>query len=231
VLHLGGPRPPQVPAIDRVIVATDDRRVLDTVTTAGEEAMMTSGDHRTGTDRLAEVASKLDAEIIINVQGDEPLIEPATIESALSPLLADSAVVMSTTCEPIESAADLFNANVVKVITDREGFAIYFSRSPLPFPRSEVLRHGSLQEALRAQPELLQLYAKHTGLYVYRREFLLAFTRLAPTKLEEVEALEQLRAIENGYKIKVVRVDHRSIGVDTPEDLERVRMMVLSGAR
>jgi 3-deoxy-manno-octulosonate cytidylyltransferase (CMP-KDO synthetase) len=217
----------QVLAIDRVIVATDDQRVLDTVTAAGEEALMTSDEHRTGTDRLAEVAAKLDAEIIVNVQGDEPLIEPATIESALSPLLEDSSVVMSTTCEPIESAEDLINPNVVKVVTDREGFAIYFSRSPIPFPRSEVLKYGSLQEALRANPELLRFYAKHTGLYVYRREFLLAFTRLAPTKLEEIEALEQLRAIENGYKIKVIRVKDRSIGVDTPEDLERVRKLII----
>jgi 3-deoxy-manno-octulosonate cytidylyltransferase (CMP-KDO synthetase) len=213
----------RVPAIDRVIVATDDHRVLDTVTAAGEEALMTASEHRTGTDRLAEVAAKLDAEIIINVQGDEPLIDPATIESALSPLLEDQSIVMSTTCEPIESPEDVINPNVVKVVTDRAGFAIYFSRSPIPFPRSEVLKYGSLQEALRAQPELLQFYAKHTGLYVYRREFLLKFTRLAPTKLEEVEALEQLRVIENGYKIKVVRVKDRSIGVDTPEDLERVR--------
>jgi 3-deoxy-manno-octulosonate cytidylyltransferase (CMP-KDO synthetase) len=213
----------RVPAIDRVIVATDDWRVLELVTTAGVEAVMTSSDHRTGTDRLAEVAANLDAEIIVNVQGDEPLIEPATIESALSPMLEDPLLVMSTTCEPIESPADLVNPNVVKVITDREGYAIYFSRSPIPFPRSEVLKHGSLEEALRARPELLLLYSKHTGLYVYRREFLLTFTQLSPTKLEEIEALEQLRAVENGYRIKVVRVGHRSIGVDTPEDLERVR--------
>jgi 3-deoxy-manno-octulosonate cytidylyltransferase (CMP-KDO synthetase) len=212
-----------VAAIDRVIVATDDQRVLDTVTAAGEEALMTAGEHRTGTDRLAEVAAQLDAEIIVNVQGDEPLIEPATIESALSPLLDDPSVVMSTTCEPIESFADLINPSVVKVVTDREGFAVYFSRSSIPYPRSEVLKYGSLQEALNAQPELLKLYAKHTGLYVYRREFLLEFARLAPTILEEVEALEQLRAIENGYRIKVIRVNERSIGVDTPEDLERIR--------
>jgi 3-deoxy-manno-octulosonate cytidylyltransferase (CMP-KDO synthetase) len=220
----------QVPAIDRVIVATDDRRVLDTVTGAGEEAVMTSSEHRTGTDRLAEVAATLDAEIIINVQGDEPLIDPATIESALTPLLEDPTVVMSTTCEPIESSEDLINPNVVKVVTDREGFAIYFSRSPIPFPRSEALKAGSLQEALRAQPELLQLYSKHTGLYVYRRDFLLAFTRLAPTELEEIEALEQLRVIENGYKIKVIRVKDRSIGVDTPEDLERVRELIVDNS-
>jgi len=216
----------QVPALDRVIVATDDWRVLEAVTSAGVEAMLTSAEHRTGTDRLAEVAAELDAEIIINVQGDEPLIEPSTIESALAPLLEDPAVVMSTTCEPIESAEDLLNPNVVKVVTDRAGFALYFSRSPVPFPRAEVLRHGSLPEALRAQPELLKLSAKHTGLYVYRREFLLAFTRLSPTKLEEAEALEQLRALENGYRIRVVPVSHRSIGVDTPEDLERVRRII-----
>ncbi|MBO0720985.1 MAG: 3-deoxy-manno-octulosonate cytidylyltransferase, partial [Blastocatellia bacterium] len=217
-------------AIDRVIVATDDWRVLEAATSAGVEAMLTSAEHRTGTDRLAEVAAQLDAEIIVNVQGDEPLIEPSTIESALAPLLDDPSLVMSTTSEPIESVEDLLNPNVVKVVTDRAGFALYFSRNPVPFPRSEVLKHGSIEQALRARPELLKLYAKHTGLYAYRREFLLAFTQLAPTKLEETEALEQLRALENGYKIKVVSVGHRSIGVDTPEDLERVRKMIECGS-
>jgi 3-deoxy-manno-octulosonate cytidylyltransferase (CMP-KDO synthetase) len=215
----------EVSMIDRVIVATDDERVLNAVLAAGEEAVMTSPDHRTGTDRLAEVAAQLKAEIIVNVQGDEPLIEPATIEAAIVPLMADPSIVMSTTCEPIESAEDLLNPNVVKVIVDRNGFALCFSRNPIPFPRAAVLEHGSIENALRAQPELLNIYSKHTGLYVYRREFLLTFAGLASTKLEQTEALEQLRALEHGYRIKVVPVAHRSIGVDTPEDLERVRRM------
>jgi len=215
----------QVPAIDRVIVATDDQRVFDAVVAHNIEVMMTSPDHHTGTDRLAEVAAQLDAEIIVNVQGDEPLIEPATIEAAMAPLLADASVVMSTTAEPIESAEDLVNPNVVKVVTDATGFALYFSRWPLPFPRAAVQRHGSLEAALAAEPELLKQYSKHTGMYVYRREFLLRYAKLPPTPLEQSELLEQLRALEHGYRIKVVKVDHRSIGVDTPEDLERVRQM------
>ncbi len=218
----------QVAAINQVIIATDDQRIFDAVTEAGEEApflevMLTSPDHPTGTDRLAEVAEKLDADIIVNVQGDEPLIEPATIEAALAPLLADSSIVMSTTSEPIESAADLLNPNVVKVVTDPDGFALYFSRSPIPFPRAAVQQHGSLEAALAAEPALLGRYAKHTGMYVYRREFLLKYAKLPSTPLEQTELLEQLRALEHGYKIKVVKVAHRSIGVDTPEDLERVR--------
>ncbi len=215
----------QVSAINRVIIATDDQRIFDAVAAAGEEVMLTSPDHPTGTDRLAEVAAKLDAEIIVNVQGDEPLIEPATIEAALAPLLADSSIVMSTTSEPIESAADLLNPNVVKVVTDPACFALYFSRSPIPFPRAAVQQHGSLEAALAAEPALLGRYAKHTGMYVYRREFLLKYAKLPSTPLEQTELLEQLRALEHGHKIKVVKVAHRSIGVDTPEDLERVRQI------
>lgn len=227
VVHVAE-RARQVAAINqsgRVIIATDDQRVFDAVAAAGEEVMMTSPDHSTGTDRLAEVAAKLDAEIIVNVQGDEPLIEPATIESALAPLLANHSIVMSTTSEPIESAADLLNPNVVKVVTDPSGFALYFSRNPIPFPRAAVQTHGSIEAACAAEPELLSRYAKHTGMYVYRREFLLTYAKLPSTPLEQTELLEQLRALEHGYKIKVVRVAHRSIGVDTPEDLERVRRL------
>lgn len=213
----------QVTAINRIIIATDDQRIFDAVAAAGEDVMMTSPDHPTGTDRLAEVAAQLDADIIVNVQGDEPLIEPETIESALAPLLTDSSIAMSTTSEPIESAADLLNPNVVKVVTDPAGFALYFSRSPIPFPRAAVQAHGSLEAAVTAAPALLDRYAKHTGMYIYRREFLLTYAKLPSTPLEQSELLEQLRALEHGYKIKVVKVAHRSIGVDTPEDLERVR--------
>ncbi|MGH9841562.1 MAG: 3-deoxy-manno-octulosonate cytidylyltransferase [Blastocatellia bacterium] len=213
-------------SVHRVIVATDDQRVFAAVVRAGEEAMMTSPDHHTGTDRLAEVAAKLNASIIVNVQGDEPLIEPATIEAAIAPLLADDSIVMSTTSEPIEAAADVVNPNVVKVVTDADGFALYFSRHPIPFPRTAAAEYGSVDAALRARPELLALYAKHTGMYVYRRDFLLTYARLAPTPLEQMELLEQLRALEHGYRIKVVRVAHRSIGVDTPEDLETVRNLL-----
>ncbi|NOT63570.1 MAG: 3-deoxy-manno-octulosonate cytidylyltransferase [Acidobacteria bacterium] len=205
--------------IQRVIVATDDERIYQAVTAAGAEAQMTSSSHCTGTDRLAEVAAALDAEIIVNVQGDEPLIEPSVIEQAIAPLLEDESLQMATTCEPIEQAADVLNPNVVKVVTDHAGFALYFSRHPLPYPRNEVIQHGSLEAALQNEPALLQRYAKHTGLYVYRRAFLLRYAQLPATPLEQSESLEQLRALENGFRIKVVKVAHRSIGVDTPEDL------------
>lgn len=218
-----------VEAITRVIVATDDERIFQVVTAAGAEARMTSTAHQTGTDRLAEVAAQLDAEIIVNVQGDEPFIEPATIAAALQPLLDDASIVMATTCEPILSAADLVNPNVVKVVRDEAGFALYFSRQPIPFPRAAVLAHGSLPAALEAQPELLQRFAKHTGLYVYRRAFLLRFAQLAPTPLEQTEALEQLRALEHGHRIKVVSTTHRSIGIDTLEDLATARTLVPAG--
>jgi len=219
-------RAKQSALIDRVIVATDDQRVFQTVVNAGEEAMMTSPDHPTGTDRLAEVAAQLDAEIIVNVQGDEPLIEPATIDAAIEPLLADQSIVMSTTCEPIGSAEDALKSNVVKVAIDHNGFALYFSRHPIPFPRLAALEHGTIGAALEAQPELLKLYHKHTGLYAYRRDFLLTYAKLPSTPLEQIEALEQLRALEHGYRIKVVEVAHRSIGVDTPEDLELARRLI-----
>jgi 3-deoxy-manno-octulosonate cytidylyltransferase (CMP-KDO synthetase) len=216
----------QCPRLHRVIVATDDERVFAAVTRAGAEAMMTSPDHRTGTDRLAEVAAGLDDAIVVNVQGDEPLIEPGAIEAALAPLLDDDSIVMSTTSEPIESAADAVNPNVVKVVADAEGFALYFSRNPIPFPRAAAAEFGSVEAALRARPELLRQFAKHTGMYVYRRDFLLRYAGLPPTPLEQLELLEQLRALEHGYRIRVVPIAHRSIGVDTPEDLERVRAML-----
>ena len=219
-------RAQSVSAINRVIVATDDERIFQVVTAAGAEAMMTSPTHPTGTDRLAEVAAQLDAEIIVNVQGDEPFIAPATIEAALQPLLEDASIVMATTCEPILSAADLLNPNVVKVVMDRAGFALYFSRQPIPFPRAEVLAHGDLTVALQAQPELLDRFAKHTGMYVYRHTFLLEYARLSPTPLEQAEALEQLRALEHGYRIKVIKAAHRSIGIDTSEDLAAARNLM-----
>lgn len=211
------------PSIARVIVATDDERVFAAVSQADREVMMTSPEHRTGTDRLAEVAEKIDAGIIVNVQGDEPLIEPEVIEAALAPLRADSSIVMATTCEPIESPADVINPNVVKVVMDGRGDALYFSRSPIPFPRVAVAQYGSIEAALTAEPALLRLYAKHTGLYVYRRDFLLSYSRMPAAPIEQVELLEQLRVLEQGFRIRVVPVAHRSIGVDTPEDLARVR--------
>ena len=215
-------------SVDRVIVATDDRRIYDVVTAAGGEAAMTSPDHRSGSDRIAEVAETLpEGSMIVNVQGDEPVISPETIDRAVSALLEDKAADMSTTWEPIESLWDLLNGNNVKVSVGDNGFALYFSRSPFPWPREASLRHGGdPNDAIEEEPELLQNYKKHTGLYVYRREYLLKFTKLSPTWLERYEMLEQLRALENGARIKVVKAIGRSIGVDTQEDYERVKALL-----
>ncbi|MEZ5429427.1 MAG: 3-deoxy-manno-octulosonate cytidylyltransferase [Pyrinomonadaceae bacterium] len=213
--------------IDRAIVATDSEKILRVVRESGNEAVLTDPNHRSGSDRIAEVARDLPAgAIIVNVQGDEPLIPPMTIEKAVEAILRDRSVDMTTTCEPIEDIGDVLSPDVVKVVTDQNGLALYFSRSPIPFPRDAVKTRGSLEKALREEKGLLALYRKHTGLYVYRREFLLKFTGFDPTPLEKTEMLEQLRALENGARIKVVEVAETSIGVDTREDFERVKKIL-----
>ena len=211
--------------LSRVIVATDSEEIVRVVQESGNEAVLTSPHHQSGSDRIAEVAENLpENSIIVNVQGDEPLISPMTIEKAVNAILQDESVDMATTCEPIHDLKDVLSADVVKVVTDKNGFALYFSRSPIPFPREAVRKYGSLENALQTDKNLLSLFRKHTGLYVYRREFLLKYTRFEQTNLEKTEMLEQLRALENGAKIKVVEVSESSIGVDTVEDFERVKM-------
>lgn len=210
--------------ISRAICATDDRRVFDAVKSAGFEAVMTRADHASGSDRLAEVATALDdAEVIVNLQGDEPLISPVTIERAVEALFKEREAQIVTTSEAITDAADVLSADVVKVVTDMAGRAIYFSRAPVPFPRDAVRRYGSLLAALEIEPSLLASFRKHTGLYVYRRSFLLEYMRWPQSALERTESLEQLRALERGITIRVIESDAPSIGVDTEQDLERVR--------
>ncbi|HEX8493138.1 MAG TPA: 3-deoxy-manno-octulosonate cytidylyltransferase [Pyrinomonadaceae bacterium] len=212
--------------VARAIVATDDQRILDAVRSAGYEAVMTSPTHQSGSDRLAEVAATLDeASIIVNVQGDEPLISPQTIERAIDELSKTDEAMIVTTCEPITVAADVLSNDVVKVVTDGAGRALYFSRSPIPLPREALRQHGTLSAALDADPTLLKLFRKHTGLYAYRRSFLLEYTRWPTSKLERTEALEQLRALEKGAVIRVIETTEPSIGVDTSADLERVRKL------
>lgn len=214
--------------VDRVIVATDSEQIVDAVRARGIEAMLTSSEHASGTDRVAEVAAALpDAEIIVNVQGDEPMISPQTIEKAVAVMAAEirkpsGGAGIVTTWEPIESNADLLDPDLVKVVVDADDNAVYFSRSPIPYPRDAAKRHGSPDIALAAEPELLKLFRKHTGLYVYRREVLLEFTRWPQTELEKIEALEQLRALAHGVKIKVIEACGTSIGVDTLLDLQKV---------
>lgn len=196
--------------VDAVVVATDDDRIAAAVRSFGGIAVMTRPAHRTGTDRIAEVAANLPCELILNVQGDEPLIEPSSIEAVIAPLLQDPMLEMSTACAVISDPSHYDDSNVVKVVKDRAGRALYFSRSPVPFIR--IPDPGSR----------IPVY-KHLGLYGYRRTFLLKFATLPQTPLERAESLEQLRALEHGYRIHTVETQYDSIGVDTPEDLERVR--------
>lgn len=217
--------------VDRVIVATDSQQIADVVQARGFEATLTAAHHTSGTDRVAEVAAQIpDAEIIVNVQGDEPLISPETIERAVDVMAAEiskqGGAGIVTTWEPIESIDDLLNPDLVKVVLDGHENAVYFSRSPVPYPRDAVKKHGSPDVALRNEPELLKLFRKHTGLYVYRRDVLLEFTKWPQSQLEQIEALEQLRALEHGVKIKVVEACATSTGVDTADDLQRVRELV-----
>jgi 3-deoxy-manno-octulosonate cytidylyltransferase (CMP-KDO synthetase) len=211
---------------------------------------MTSQNPASGTDRIAEVAASLvDAEIVVNLQGDEPLVSPLTIERAIETIgeedqgkegkgkgrrdldadterSGDQRTEIVTTWEPMESASDVLNPDVVKIVVDQNDRAVYFSRSPVPYPRDAVRNHGSLEAALRNEASLLTGFRKHTGLYVYRRNVLLEFTKWPQSELEKLESLEQLRLLEHGVKIKAIEASTWSIGVDTIEDLQRVRSLV-----
>ena len=203
--------------VNRVIVATDDKRILSAVKSFGGEAMMTSAHHATGTDRIAEVAKSLDCDIVVNVQGDEPLIRPEMIDEALLPLVQDASIPMGTLCRKIEDRQEAFDPNVVKVVFDKNNFALYFSRAPIPWDRDAWAGKSSWNELSLEGP----LY-KHIGLYVYRRDFLLDYAAMPRTALEDAEKLEQLRALENGHKIKTVITQYESFGVDIPDDLGKI---------
>ena len=199
------------PGVDAVIVATDDDRIRSAIEGFGGIARMTRATHRSGTDRVAEVAAELECDIVVNVQGDLPLIEPDMIGQAIRPLDEDPSLEMSTLRRRIIHAHERRSPHVVKVIVDRTGDALYFSRAPIPYRQSD----GP--------------FYKHIGLYVYRRTFLLTLASLPQTPLEVAESLEQLRAIEHGFRIRTVETQYESIEVDTPEDLERVRRQVAVG--
>jgi 3-deoxy-manno-octulosonate cytidylyltransferase (CMP-KDO synthetase) len=208
----------QAELVNKVIVATDDERICQVVTSFGGVCRMTRLDHETGTDRLAEVAEGLDADIIVNVQGDEPLIVPEMIDQAIQPFLDEPSLKMGTLKTRIRCLHDFLSPNVVKVVTDKDNNALYFSRSPLPFFRD---KWQDLKDDSFSGGKLLCY--KHVGLYVYRRDFLLEFAAMSPTFLEISEKLEQLRALENGVLIRVVGTEFESIGVDTPNDLAKAR--------
>ncbi len=197
--------------VDVVLVATDDERVADAVSAFGGTAVMTSAAHRTGTDRLAEVAAGLESEMLVNVQGDEPLILSEQIDAVARTVLDRADEVMGTLRCEIRDPADLTNPSVVKVVVDTTGHALYFSRAPIPYLRTDADRATAW---------------KHLGLYAYRRDFLLKLARLPRTPLERAESLEQLRVLEHGYRIATVETHDDTIGVDTPEDLDRVRRLV-----
>jgi 3-deoxy-manno-octulosonate cytidylyltransferase (CMP-KDO synthetase) len=191
-----------------VLVATDDHRIAAAVRGFGGRVRMTNPDHPSGTDRLAEVAYSEPASIYVNIQGDEPLIDPEAIDAAILCVYGDEDVAMGTLKKRILDPSDILNTNVVKVVTNRAGDAIYFSRCPIPYERDGRMN--------------APLYFKHVGLYVYRSDLLRRYPDLPVGPLEQAERLEQLRALENGYRIRVVETEYESLGVDTPEDLERV---------
>lgn len=212
-------RAAQARYLSRLIIATDDERIYAEARRFGAPVRMTRADHPSGTNRVAEVASAEDADLIVNIQGDEPLIDPAAIDAAVLALLDDPAVPMGTLKKRIEDPRELANPNVVKVVTDRFHNALYFSRTLIPYVR-DLGNRGAVQ------------HYKHIGLYVYQRDFLLSYSQLPVGPLEQAERLEQLRALENGYSIRVVETEYESLGVDTPADLERISQLFgMSNAR
>jgi 3-deoxy-manno-octulosonate cytidylyltransferase (CMP-KDO synthetase) len=206
--------------LTNVIIATDDQRIYDAARRFGGMVRMTRSDHLSGTDRVAEVASGDTAEWIVNVQGDEPLIDPGAIDAAILPLLDEPSIPMGTLKKRIEDPCEVGDPNVVKVVTDRFENAIYFSRSTIPYPRDPAAG-----QAPSPTMDKSQVHFKHIGLYVYRRDFLLRYPDMPVGPLEKAERLEQLRALENGHKIRVVETEYESIGVDTPDDLEKVNKL------
>jgi 3-deoxy-manno-octulosonate cytidylyltransferase (CMP-KDO synthetase) len=198
---------------NQVIVATDDERIVKAVEAFGGEARLTRTDHRTGTERVAEVAAHVEGDIFVNVQGDEPLLDPAAVDTAVSSLLEEPAASISTVATPIKTPGDIMDPNVVKTVLDFDGNALYFSRAPIPWVRDTASK-------------TLVRHLKHLGLYVFQREALLEYATLPQGELERIEQLEQLRWMENGWKIRVAEVEHDAVSVDIPEDVGRVEKLL-----
>lgn len=197
----------------RVIVATDDERIVSKVEQFGGEARMTRAEHRTGTERIAEVAAHVDGQVFVNVQGDEPLLDPVAVDTAVASLLEEPMASVGTVATPIKTPADIMDPNVVKTVLDFDGNALYFSRAPIPWVRDT----GS---------KIQVRHLKHLGLYVFRREALLEYPTLPQGELERIEQLEQLRWLENGWKMRVAEVAHDAVSVDVPEDVPRVEKLI-----
>ncbi len=203
-------RAKQAMSLDEVIIACDDERVRKVALGFGAKAIMTSRDHTSGTDRIVEVVNPIDVKVVVNIQADEPLIHPLMIDSLADILLKDNSITMATLMKRIEETSDINNPHVVKVVVDKNNFAIYFSRSPIPYrsPDSEI-----------KEP----VYFKHIGIYGYTKDFLFTYKNLPVSNLEKIEKLEQLRVLEEGFKIKVIETKFDTVGVDTPQDLEKVK--------
>jgi 3-deoxy-manno-octulosonate cytidylyltransferase (CMP-KDO synthetase) len=199
--------------VHRVLVATDDQRIVDTVKSFGGEARMTRSDHRTGTERIAEVAAHEPGDVFVNVQGDEPLIDPVAIDTAVAALLEDPPAQISTIATPIRHVPDIMEPNIVKTVLDFDSNALYFSRAPIPWVRD-------------TQQKVHVKYWKHLGLYVFQRDALLEYPTLPQGELEKIEQLEQLRWLENGWKIRVAEVERDAVSVDVPEDVARVEKLL-----
>ncbi len=199
--------------VDQVIVATDDDRIIQAVASFGGEARMTRPDHRTGTERVAEVAAHVEGDVFVNVQGDEPLLDPTAVDTAVEALLENAETTVSTVATPIKTPSDIMDPNVVKVVLDFDENALYFSRAPIPWVRD-------------TNSGLEVRHLKHLGLYVFRRDALLEYPTLPQGVLEKIEQLEQLRWMENGTKIRVAEVEHDAVSVDVPEDVTRVEKLL-----
>ena len=198
---------------DRVVVATDDQRIVNAVEGFGGEARMTRSDHRTGTERVAEVAAHEEGEVFVNVQGDEPLLDPVAVDTAVASLLEEPAAAIATVATTIKTPADIMDPNVVKTVLDFDGNALYFSRAPIPWVRN-------------TRSKIQVRHLKHLGLYVFQRGALLEYPTLPQGELERIEQLEQLRWLENGWKIRVAEVEHDAVSVDVPEDVARVEKLL-----
>ncbi len=202
----------------RIVVATEDQRIKEAVEKFGAEAVLTRHDHRTGTDRIAEVAAHLAADIYINVQGDEPLINPGTVDAVAAAMAEDESIQLATPCSAITQQKEIMDPNVVKVVQDFDGNALYFSRAPIPWVRDTGAKVAAS-------------HRKHIGLYGCRRDVLLEYPTLPPGELERIEQLEQLRWLENGFRIHMVETEYDAISVDVPADVERVEKLLSAGAK
>ena len=220
----------QAVTINEVWVATDDERIRDEVASWGGKVMMTRPDHASGTDRVAEVAARVPCDIVVNVQGDEPMIDPRVIDAVVEPLTRNSSIGIVTPVAKLSSLAELFDPTVAKVVRDAEGFALYFSRAPIPYSRD----HGGFVERTDRGDLLNDIFSdlpffRHVGIYGYNKKTLFRFQGLPRSVLEETEKLEQLRALEYGIPVLTVLVEYQGVGVDTPEDAERVAVLMGKG--